>query len=78
MNVDVQSDLSTLELNQGEQLEGFHIRILILQQEINLSEETSSTTIIILKYTNEFSKYDKLNALISSNMTYLITFPDNN
>ena len=32
MNGDVQSDLDTLPFNNGEQLEDFHIRIIILQQ----------------------------------------------
>ena len=36
MNGDVQYDLSTLELKNGEELEDFHHRILILQQEIIL------------------------------------------
>ena len=37
MNGDVQSDISTLVLKNGEQLEGFHGMILRLQQEIMLS-----------------------------------------
>ena len=36
MNGDFQSDLDTLALNNGEQLEDFHSRILRLQQEIIL------------------------------------------
>ena len=40
MNGDFQSDLSTLEFNNIEQLENFHIRILRLQQEIMLYWET--------------------------------------
>ena len=37
MNGDVESDLATLAFKNGEQLEDFHSRILILQQEIMLS-----------------------------------------
>ena len=44
MNVDVQSDLSNLDFNNGEQIEYFHSRILRLQKEIILSGETVSTT----------------------------------
>ena len=42
MNGDVQSDLDTLAFNNGEQLEGFHSRILRLQQEIIISGENFS------------------------------------
>ena len=78
MNGDVQSDLATLELNIGEQLEDFHGIILRLQQEIVISGETISPTIIIFHYMKELSKSDKFNAFIAPNMTYLITFLDNN
>ena len=37
VNGDVQSDLSTLVFKNGQQLEYFHSRIIILQQEIILS-----------------------------------------
>ena len=37
MNSDVKYDLATLDFNNGEQIEDFHGRILILQQEIMLS-----------------------------------------
>ena len=37
MNGDVQSDISTLVFNNGEQIEDFHSIILRLQQEIMLS-----------------------------------------
>ena len=39
MNVDVQSDLSTLALNNREQLKGFNSRIIRLQQEIYYLEK---------------------------------------
>ena len=41
MNDDVQSDLATLDFNNGVQLEGFHGRIIRLQQEILHSGEIS-------------------------------------
>ena len=78
MNCGVQSDPSTLEFNNGEQLEDFHGRILRLQQEIMLSGETVSLTMIIFQYMKVFSKSDKLNASIAPNMTYLNTFFYNN
>ena len=44
MKGDLQSDISTLEFRNGEQLEYFHVRILRLQQEIMLSGEIVSST----------------------------------
>ena len=52
MNVDVQYDLATQELNNGEQLEDFHSIIIRLQQEITLSGETISPTRLLFQYTN--------------------------
>ena len=72
MNGDAQFDLSTLTFNNGEQLEGFYRRILILQQEIILSGETVYIKIIIFHYMKAFSKSDKIKGLVDSNMTYLI------
>ena len=78
VNGDVQSDLSTLTFKNGEQLEDFHVRIIILQQEIMLSGETVSLTRIILQYMKALPKSDKIKAFIAPNMTDLITFLDNN
>ena len=39
MNGDIQSDLATLPLKKGEQLEDVHSIIIIIQQEIILSEK---------------------------------------
>ena len=49
-NGDVQSDLSTLAFNNGEQLEDFHSRILRLQQKIILSGEIVSPTRLLFEY----------------------------
>ena len=78
INCDFQSDLETMAFNKGEQLEDFHIRILILKQEINISGETDSPTILLIQYMKAFSNCDKLTALIASNIIYLITILDNN
>ena len=78
MNGDVQSDLSTLAFKTVEHLEGFHSRIIRLQQEIILTVETVSTTILILQYTNTLSKGEKLKAFIAPKMKDLIIFLDNN
>ena len=78
MNCGVQSDPSTLEFNNGEQLEDFHRIILRLQQEIILFGETVSPTIILFQYTKLLSNSDKLELFIAPKMTYLITFLDNN
>ena len=78
MNGDVRSDLSTLEFKNGEKLEYFHGRIIRIQQEIMLSGENFSPTILILQYMKELSKRDKLIYFIAPKMKYLITFLDNN
>ena len=78
MHGDIQSDLSTLAFNNGEQLEYFHSRILILQQEIMLYVETVSPTRILFQYMKELEKIDELKSCIAPKMTYLITFLDNN
>ena len=49
MNGYVQSNISTLEFNNGEQLEDFNIRIIRLQQEMILSGETVSPTRLIFR-----------------------------
>ena len=51
MNGDVQSDLSTLAFNNGEQFEYLHRIIIRLQQETNLSGETVSHTRLLFHYT---------------------------
>ena len=78
INSDVNSDLSTLAFNNGEQLEYFHSIIIRLQQEINLSGVNFSPTILIFQYTKSLSKIDKIKALIMHKMTYLIIFLDSN
>ena len=50
MNGDVQSDLATLAFKKGAQIEDFHSRILILQQEIMLSGYIVYPTRLILRY----------------------------
>ena len=77
INGDVQSDLSTLDFKNGEQLEYFHVRILRLQQEIILSGEISPSTRLLFQYMKALSKSDKLRAFIAPNMTDIITFLDN-
>ena len=62
----------------GEHLEYFDSRIMILQQEINLYGETVSPTINIFYYTKALSKSYKLKALIVTNMSDIITLIDNN
>ena len=49
-----------------------------LQQDIILHGENLSPTRLILQYMKEFSKSDKLKAFIATNITYIITFLDNN
>ena len=61
-----------------EQLEDFHSILIRLQQKINLSGETVSTTRLLLQYKKEFSKSEKIKAFIVPKMTYLIKFLDNN
>ena len=62
MNGDVHYYIATLVFKNGEQLEYFHSRILRLQQEINLSGETVSPTILLIQYMKAFSKSDKIKA----------------
>ena len=78
MNVDVQSDLATLDFNNGEQLEYFNSRIIRLQQRNMLSREIVSHTRFILQYMKALWNSDKLRAFIAPKMIYLITFLDNN
>ena len=78
MNGDVQYDMSTLELKNGEQLEYFHSRIIILQQEIILSGETVSPTRLLFQYMKEFSNSEKIKSLIAPKMKYIITLLENN
>ena len=78
MNGYVQSNLSTLAFKKGEQLEGFHSKILRLQQEIMLPVEIVSPTRLLFHYTKALSKSDKLRVFIYPNMTDLTTFLDNN
>ena len=78
MNGDVQSDLVTLELNNGEKKEYLHSRIIRLQQEIILSGETVSPTIIILQYMKALSNSNKLKEFIAPKMTDIIKFLENN
>ena len=78
LNGYIQYDLATLEFNNGEQLDDFYIRILILQQKIIFSVETVYLTILIFRYMKALSNSDKLKAFIAPNMTDLITFLDKN
>ena len=78
MNGDVQSDLATLAFRNGEQLEYFHSRILILQQEIMLSGEIVSPTRRLIQYIKALTKREKLKAFIAPKMTDIITFLDKN
>ena len=75
---DVQYDLSTLVLNNREQLEDFHSIIIRLQQEIILYGETVSTTRLLFQYMKTLSNRKQLKAFIDSKMIDLITFLDNN
>ena len=76
INSNVQSDLSTLESNNGEQIEYFNRIIIILQQEINIYGEIVSHKIILLRYMKAFSKCHKRKEFIVPKMTYIITFLD--
>ena len=78
MNGDVQYDLSTLTLNNGEKLEYFHGRIIRLQQESILSGEIFSPARLLFQYMKAFSNSDKLRDFVEPKMTYPITFLDNN
>ena len=78
VNGDFQSDLSTLEFNNREQLEDFHRRIIILQQEIIICGESISPTRLLFQYMKEFPNSNKLKTLITPEMTYIIRFLNNN
>ena len=78
INGDVQSDLATLDFNNGEQLEDFNIRIIRLHQEIILSGEIVSPARLIFQYMKALTKSEKLRAFIAPKMTDLITFLDYN
>ena len=78
MNGNVKSDLATLAFNNREKLEDFHSRIIRLQQELMISEESVFPTRILFQYMKAFSKSDKLRGLIAPNITDLITFLENN
>ena len=78
MNGDVQSNLATLACSNGEQLEYFHRRILILQQEIMLYGESVSPTRLLSKYMKALTKGNKLKAFIAPKMKDLITFLEKN
>ena len=78
MNGDVKSDLATPDFKNGEQLEYFHSRIIIIQQEIMLHGENLSPTILLFQYMKALQKIDKIRAFIAPKMIYLIAFPDNN
>ena len=64
MNGYVQSDLATLTFKKGEQLEGFHIKILRLQQEIMTPVEIVFYTRLLFQYMKALSKSDKLRVFI--------------
>ena len=72
-NGNVQSDLSALSFNNGEQLEDFHGIIIIIKQEITLSGETVSPTRLLFQHTKEFLKRIKIKTFIAPNMTDLTT-----
>ena len=78
MNGDVQSDISNPALKNVEKIEDFHGRIIRIQQEIILSGEIVSPTRFLFHCIQAFPKSDKLRDFIATNMTYLITFLDNN
>ena len=78
MNGDVQSDLTTLDFKNREQLEYFHGRILRIQQEIMLFGENFSPTRLLLQYMMALSKSNKLRYFIGPKITDIITFLDNN
>ena len=59
-NGDVQSDLATLAFKKIEQLEDFHIIILILQHEIMISGETFSPTRLLFQFMKALSKSEKI------------------
>ena len=77
-NGDVKSDLATLDFKNVEQFEDFHSRILRLQKETMLSGEIFSPDRLLFQYMKELTKSDKIRSFIAPNMTYIITFLDNN
>ena len=78
MNSDVQSDLATLDFKNGEHLEYFHRRIIIIQQEMMLSGEIVSPTRLLFQYMKALSNSDKLRSFIAPKMKDIITFLQNN
>ena len=78
MNGDIKYDIETLSLKNGEQLEDFHSRILILKQEIVFYGKTVFLTRILFHYMKALSKSKTFKAFITPKMTYLITVLDNN
>ena len=60
-----ESELATLAFKNREQIEDFHSRIIILQQEIILSGETVSPTIFLFQYMKALSKSYRLKSFIS-------------
>ena len=56
----------------------FIVKILRLQQDINLSEETVYPIRLIFHYMKELPKRNKIKSLIAPKMTDLITFLGNN
>ena len=77
MNGDVQYYLATLAFNNRKQLEYFHGRIIIIQQEIILSGEFVSPTRLLFQCMKVLTKSDKLKSFIAPNITDLIRFLDN-
>ena len=55
-----------------------HSAILRIQQEIKISGETVSPTILLLQYMQVLSKCDNLKSFIAPKMIDLIILPDNN
>ena len=78
INGDVRSDISTLVFKNGEHLEDFHSIIIRLQQEIILSVGIFSPKIILFQYMKALSNIYKNRAFNAPNMTYIITFSDDN
>ena len=70
--------LGGINVRNGEQLEDFHSRIIRLQQEIMLSGEIFSPTILLIQYMKALTKSEKLKAFMAPKMTDLITFIDKN
>ena len=68
----------TLFILSKKKIEGFHVRILRIKEEINISVENVSPTRLLLQYKKSFPKSDKLRAYIAPKITDLIIFLDNN